>query len=74
MPFIRSLMAAVITHWIVSELLLNLVNSEWTIILSALWLLIGYRRIFGKIPGAESMRDAGRAVLMAWLWPIAPKR
>jgi hypothetical protein len=74
MPFFRSLFAAVGTHWLVSELLRNLLfNSQWTVIITAAWLLIGYRRVFGKIPESASMRDAGRAVLMAWFWPFAPK-
>lgn len=74
MPFFRSIFAAVITHWLVSELLRQfLFNSPWTVLLTAAWLLVGYRRLFGKIPDSATMRDAGRAVLMAWLWPIAPK-
>lgn len=75
MPFFRSLFAAVGSHWLVSELLRHLLfNSQWTVVLTAIWLLVGYKRIFGKIPDAATMRDAGRAMVMAWLWPIAPKR
>jgi hypothetical protein len=74
MPFIRSLFAAVATHWLVSELLRHLLfNNQWTVILTAVWLLIGYRRVFGKIPEAASLRDASRMVLMAWFWPLAPR-
>lgn len=74
MPFFRSLSAAVVTHWLVSELLRTLLfNSQWTVIITAAWLLVGYRQVFGKIPESASMRDAGRIVLLAWFWPLAPK-
>lgn len=74
MPFVRSLLAAVLSHWVISEILLLVANSQWTILLSAAWLLIGYHRIFGRIPDAATGRDAVRATVMAWLWPIAPKK
>lgn len=74
MPFVRSLLAAVLSHWLISEILLLVANSQWTILLSAAWLLVGYHRIFGRIPDAASGRDAVRAAIMAWLWPLAPKK
>lgn len=74
MPFFRSLFAAVMSHWLVSEFLRVLVfDSQWTVMLTAAWLLYGYWRLFGRIPEAPSMRDAARAMLLAWAWPALPR-
>jgi hypothetical protein len=75
MSFLRSLLIATGTHWMVSELLRHLVyDSQLTVIATAVWLLVGYRKLFGNIPETSSMRDAARAACMAWLWPLAAKK
>ena len=74
MPLLRVLFAAAAINGLLNIIIqVFIYNSRAVPLVSAMWMAVGYVRVFGPRLEAPSFELAFKGVLMSSVWPLLPK-